>query len=163
MTDTSAIETTSAAEGEAVLKRSIQMKMFADKTLHAEMALAQSKLPTGQFVPSKSLGQIIGVIYAVKEKTGVLPNGDEKTSLLAIGDFEAMVYDTGEVMSSTSAYLPGYFAEAAQALLERTPDGLEFAIEVILSPTGKSIPTAYEVRPLLKRAVDSPINRIKQS
>lgn len=144
------------------MKRSIQMKMFASTTDHAEMALAQSKMPAGQFTVSRTLGQIIGNIFDVKVKSGELPDGTTKESLLAVGEFEGVVYATGKVVSSTSAYLPAYYLEVVQSILAKDPTASVLcAVEIVLAPTGKSIPTAYEVRNLVRRRPDNPLNALK--
>ena len=146
-------EATSVAPEEATLKRSIQMKMFASKEDHREVGFKNAP---------KVLGQLVGQIFDVKEKTGTLPNGETKMSLLAIGEFEGMNYATGEVFQSTSAYLPGYYLETVQSMLEKgNANAILFAIEIVLTPTGKNIPTAYEVRNLVRRRPDNPINLLK--
>src|SRR5262249_14325873 len=108
-------------------------------------------------------GQIVGAIYTIKEKMGTLPNGDPKLSLLAIGDFEATDYATGEVWTSTAAYLPNYLLETFKSILEHpaSTGSVEFEIEIVIEPTGKQIPFAYVVRNLIQRRADSAVNRMK--
>ncbi len=174
----------SVAEADGNLKRSIQMAFFAKKKDHTEIAMYHATLNdpdsggktnalfTGKdgadrlaiAKNGKALGQIIGVVFDVQEKEGTLPDGSKKMSLLAIGDFEAVNYATGEVVNSGAAYLPGYFADTLKGYQKATSgQPVELAVEIILTPTGKPIPTAYEVRPLIKRPADSPLNRIKES
>lgn len=143
----------SVAADEGNLKRSLQMKMFSSKKIQGRV-IAEEK--------SIALGQVIGTIFAIKEKVGTLPNGETKVSLLAFGDFEAVNYETGEVFQSTAAYLPGYYLETAAEMLKASNSGaLLIAIEIVLVPTGKNIPVAYEVRNLVRRRPNSPLNMLK--
>lgn len=166
MTDTpNAPAPTSVAPDEATMKRSLQMKMFASETDHLEVGLEFQKTKDATKA-TKVLGQVIGQIFDVKEKLGRLPNGEQKVSLQAIGDFEAVNYKTGEVWNSSAAYLPGYFLETVQSML-KLPEthAIDFAIEIVLTPTGKPAPaiqTAYEVRNLIRRRPENPLNRMKQ-
>lgn len=143
----------SVAADEGTTKRSIQMKMFTTPKQHKEVAFKNE---------AQTVGQIIGEIFSVKEKVGTLPGGDSKVSLLAFGDFEAVNYTTGEVFQSTAAYLPQYYLETVQAMLEK-PDvhSLLFAVEIVVAPTGKTIPTAYEVRNLVRRRPENAVNLLK--
>ena len=146
-------DTTSAAADSGNLKRSLQMKMFASQRDKNAVAHSGKEMP---------LGQIVGVIFDVKKKIGTLPDGTQKESRLAIGDFEAMVYKTGEVYNSTAAYLPDYFLETVESILEKSNEGAVMcAIELVLVPTGKSIPVAYEVKNLAVRRPENPINILK--
>lgn len=163
--------------------RNIQMKFFAGASDHAKLGLLATVLKDkGVSAPEfqgeggatnlqaaqngVALGQIVGVIYSVDEKMGTLPDGSQKASLVATGDFEAVRYSDGKVITANTAYLPGYFAAAAQAMLNRAKDaasGVDFFVEIKLVPTGKSIPTAYEVVPMIARSAESPLNRLKQA
>lgn len=166
MTDQTTSQQASVAAEEGTLKRSIQMKMFGTKADKARVQLAfeDPKSPTYQDAAASSLttGQIIGQMFAVKERDGTLPDGSSKTSLLAVGEFEAVVYATGEVSNAMAAYLPAYYLEVAQAAFEKGAQSLELAVEIVLVPTGKSIAVAYEVRNLIRRAPESALNRIKR-
>lgn len=148
---------------EAKMKRSLQMKIFFTDVQKSEIALAKAK---GE-APEKceiAGGTIIGRIFEVKEKQSELPNGDLNTSLVAIGEFECVNYATGEVFEAPAAYLPGYYLEGAKAALERfSGDGtaIELAVEVLAVATGKAVPVAYEVRNLIPREADSPMNKLK--
>lgn len=146
---------TSVAADEGRLKRSIQMKMFLSPALKKQLL----GMDANQSIP---LGQIVGEIFSVKEKPGTLPDGTPKMSLLALGDFEGMVYETGEVFTSAAAYLPGYYLEVVEAMLKSSgSQSIVFGIEVVGVNTGKSIPYAYEVTNLARRRPDNPINALK--
>ncbi len=151
----------SVAEDVGNLKRSIQMKMFASAKLKRDAQKVDDK--TEKFVHPNGIpiGQVIGQIFEVKEKIGTLPDGTSKMSLVAIGDFEANCYETGEVFTSTAAYLPGYYLETVQSMFARGAPVIAFAIEIILVPTGKSIPLAYEVKNLIRRRPDDVLRQIK--
>ena len=139
---------------EGTLKRSIQMKMFNSKEITRKV-IAENK--------SITLGQLICEIYEVKEKMGTLPDGTPKMSLIAYGEFEAINYETGEVFKSAAAYLPGYYLEVVKSMLAKNQSGtIVAAIEIVLSPTGKSIPTGYEVRNLARRHPGSPLDEMKR-
>jgi hypothetical protein len=156
----SEVATGSVAEDVGNLKRSIQMKLFG--TAKAKKK-AQETDEHEKFIYPKGLavGQIVGEIFDVKEKSGTLPSGEVKMSLLAIGSFEAIVYETGEVMESTAAYLPGYYLDTVKSMLDRGANAIAFAVEIVLVPTGKSIPLAYEVKNLIRRRPDNVINKLK--
>lgn len=151
MSDTNAVAPVETTAG--TIKRAIQMGYFRNDQAKAAVMLKQST----------TLGQIIGTIYTVKEKIGEV-NGDVTRSLLAIGEFEAVIYATGEVMESASAYLPNYFLEAIKATLDAggASYGITFAVEVVMVPTGKSIPFAYEVRNLAQKVAESPLQAMKR-
>lgn len=167
MTAPSISDQASVAPTEGNLKRSIQMSFFAKPSDHLKVGLAYSddasatKGDVGK--SSKVLGQIVGYIGAVDQREGVLPNGEPSTSLVAIGEFEAVAYaKPDEVVQSLAAYLPRYYLESAAAALRNGVAGIELAVEIVLVPTGKGVPTAYEVRNLIQREVDSPIERMKR-
>lgn len=164
-TEPTASQLASVAPTEGTLKRSIQMKMFGSKEdrLKAQVAFEAKDSPTFQDAAKSSItvGAIVGVVYDVKEQQGTLPNGEVKMSLLSIGDFEATNYETGEIWNSTSCYLPDYIARTFKSALDKGGQACEFAYEVVIVPTGKGVPIAYEVRPLIQRQADNPINRMK--
>lgn len=148
--------------GIALEKRSIQMRMFKSKTNILKCVTDQIIVP---------LGQIAGVIYDVVEKPGTLPNGEAKTSLLALGDFQAINYETGEVLEAKAAYLPGYFAEALRSIFIKSGARVaEIGIEICAEPTGldektnlpKSIPFAYGVKNLIARRAADPLEQLKR-
>jgi len=136
------------------------MKLFGTAKMKKK---AQETDDNDKFIYPKGLavGQIVGEIFDVKEKLGTLPSGEVKSSLLAIGSFEAVVYETGEVMESTAAYLPGYYLDTVKSMLDRGANAIAFAVEILLVPTGKSIPLAYEVKNLIRRRPDNVINKLK--
>lgn len=161
LTTTEVIES-SPGRDVAVERRSIQMRQFKTKTNILACVRDQVVVP---------LGQIAGSILEIQEKPGTLPNGEPKTSLLAIGEFEAICYETGEVMTAYAAYLPGYFAQALKVNLENGRGGMiGIGIEIVAEPTGldektglaKAIPFAYGVRNLLGRRADSPLEDVKR-
>ena len=97
-----------------------------------------------------SLGQIIGVVYAVTPKSVTRPSGAIETSLQAQEEFEGIVFDSGEVLDSNVAYLPPYFAELLQGMLKQNSSGgVSFAAEILVRPTGKNIPYSYEMKSLM--------------
>jgi hypothetical protein len=149
------------------LKRSLQMKMFASPKLKKEVvsvvyADANDQVGRQKYPKGIAGGQVVGNIWEIKEKVGQLPDGTSKMSLLAIGEFEAVSYETGEVFNSTAAYLPGYYLETVKSMMEKGgAEAIVCALEIVLVPTGKSVPFAYEVRNLITRRPDNPINRLK--
>jgi hypothetical protein len=157
----------SVAADEGSLKRSIQMKFFAGKNTVKRVSIASAKIKAGETpegTPDAVIvgGQIIGQIFDVKEKLGTLPDGTEKVSLLAMGEFEATNYETGEVITSAAAYLPTYYLETVQSMLAKDASAsLVFAVEISIMATGKSIPYAYEVKNLVRRRPDNPLNALK--
>lgn len=153
-------EKAAVTQPEPSMKRSIQMKMFATKVQQAEVALAREKgEPEEKW--KIGVGQIVGRIFEVNERENELPDGQMKTSLVAVGEFEAVIYGTGEVMESITAYLPGYYLESVRGALKQGAGAVVVGIEVVLTATGKGVPYAYEVRNLVPREADNPINRVK--
>lgn len=162
----------SVAVNTAVEKRSIQMKQFRDNDALKRCVAEQQAI---------ALGQIIGHAFEVVMKKGQLPDGSLSESPFIVGDFEAVKYKTGEVMSASGAYLPRYFAETIQAALKKgagASHGIAFAIEIVVEPTGKSqtgvapdgvttvpigIPYAYGVKRLIERRPDNPIEQMKRA
>lgn len=163
-------EVQSVAPDQATLKRSIQMKaLLPKKKFDVKIGDEVQQLGAHEYVAATKktlvLGQIVCAIYEVRTKNFEVPQtGEKRSAPLAYGDFQAVNYETGEVTESTSAFLPSYYLEAAQAIMEKADDrrGIMGAFEVVLVPTGKNIPTAYELRNLIQRRADSPIENIKR-
>lgn len=179
-------DTASVAADVGTVKRALQMNMFATKKDHDEVASkngetfrateegrklfsddkAEDGTPlglgaNGKF--TKTLGQIVGQIFEVQDRKGQLRDGTPTESLIAVGEFEAANYATGEVMESYTAYLPRYFLETCKAALASgNVKAIPFAVEIVLTPTGKTIPTAYEIRNLMRKRPQSVVNQIKQ-
>jgi hypothetical protein len=149
------------AQDEATMRRAIQMKMFTNKTQQAEVALAKEKTPDDLASWNVPVGQIVGRVYEVNTRTFEV-NGEPQERIYAVGEFEAVNYATGEVMESTIADLPAYYLEGIRGALARN-DGAAvlLGVEIILAATGKSIPYAYEVKNIVPREADSPLNRLK--
>ena len=160
ISETASVETSEALE--AKLKRSIVMKMFFTDKQKAEINLAKANGDPPEKCEVVG-GTIIGRIFEVKEKQGELPNGEISVSLVAIGEFECVRHDTGEVWEAPAAYLPGYYLESAKAALEKSGDNeaIQMAAEVLCVATGKAVPFAYELRNVLPREVNSPMNQLK--
>ena len=161
-------ENASVAPAEGTVKRSITMKNFRTKTTILRVSKASLAIAVGEKPrpgdEAVALGQIIGQIFKVDTKSGTLPNGEVKDSLVAVGEFEATNYETGEVFNSYAAYLPSYYLETVKSILDASAGqnaGIVFAVEIVLTATGKSVPTAYEVRNLVSRRPENPLNRIK--
>ena len=118
----------SVSEDTAIERRALQMKYFRDTDVIRRVIAGQVTV---------AAGQIIGRAFVVKKKEGRLPDGTSNISLLTLGDFEAVAYKSGEVMQSSGVYLPRYFAETLEAALEKTPLGIDIAIEIVVEPTGR--------------------------
>lgn len=146
---------------EATMRRSIQMKMFTNKTQQAKVALAIQETPEDLASHQIAVGQIVGRIYEVNTRTFEV-NGEPTERIYAVGEFEAVNYLTGEVMESTLADLPSYYLEGVRGALQRNDNAaVLIGVEIVLVATGKNIPYAYEVRNLIPREADSPLNRLK--
>lgn len=158
MTDTPTIsQQASVAPDQGNLKRSIAMKLFTTDEQKARVAYTRQP---------EVIGQIVGEIFAIKKRSVEPKGGDPYEEIKALGDFECVVYATGEVFASSSAYLPRYFLETVAELIEVADKaggfkGMDVALEIVLVPTGKSIPISYEVRPLIARRPESAVNRMK--
>jgi hypothetical protein len=168
MTDDTAPVVATVEGGEAVLRRSLQMKFFAAKQAIKNVSIASLEMkdggkPRNPAHASITVGQVVGTIFDVQEKIGKLPNGDVSTSLLAIGEFEAVCYETGEVITTNAAYLPTYYLETARAAMSKDDcnRAILCALEIVMEATGKSVPYAYMVRPLIQRRPENPLNRLK--
>ena len=111
------------------------------------------------------VGQIIGHVGKVNEKISTNPDGSQKVSLQALGEFEAVIYKTGRVLSSGAIYLPPYYAEELKAALESTvnQDGnVLFAVEISMVPTGKTIPYQWECTNLAGITRSKPLDNLKR-
>lgn len=164
-TEPSISEQASVATNVAAMKRGLRMSWFADKKDHLKVGLAFEDGPLKGNVEKCTLvlGQIIGVIFAVEERTFTGADGEVATQLVALGDFEAVKYETGESASMGTASLPRYYLEGIRAALSKdVVTAVNFAIEISLVPTGKQVPTAYEVKNLIPREADSPLNTLKR-
>lgn len=149
------------ADADATSKRSIQMKMFATDREKAEVALAFQATPDDLASHQRVVGQIVGMAYDVLESTFEV-NGEPQTKLYAAGEFEAIVLRTGEVLEAPQADLPRYYLEALRGALARNQGAsVLLGVDIVLVATGKNIPVAYEVRNIVPREPDSPINRVK--
>ena len=157
-------EVMQSAPGNAAMveARSITMKMFRSKTNVATCVRDQVMVP---------MGQIVGMVVDVVEKDGTLPDGQKKTSLICRGSFEAMAYESGEVVRSFAAYLPSYFAEALQTNLKAMRDGqIMLGLEIVIIPTGldpttnlpKSPAYSWGVKNLVSTIANDPIDQIKR-
>lgn len=137
------------------MPRFISMKNFATKKIQLTCQTENRPIP---------VGRVLGVVHEIETKTGALPTGEVKESKIAHGEFQSVNLDTGEVLEAMSIYLPKYFAEAIErhmrvAKVQTVP----FAIEIDCRPTGATIPFAYEVRNLLKKPVDHPLEQMKRA
>lgn len=161
MTSKTTSQKAAVEPADATSKRSIQMKMFATDREKAEVALAFQATPDDLASHQRVVGQIVGVCYDVLESVFEV-NGEPQTKLYAAGEFEAVVLRTGEVLEAPAADLPRYYLEALRGALARN-NGAQvlLGVEIVLVATGKNIPVAYEVRNIVPREPDSPINRIK--
>lgn len=133
----------------------IKMSWFANPELKKRVMA----MDVGQY---EHAGQILGVVYAVKEREVVSPDGEVSKSWQAVGDFEAVRSSDNTNIRAGTAYLPKYFAQELQAVLERNEGRAQpFAVNVLLEATGKSIPVAWAVEPIMERPENDPITQMK--
>jgi hypothetical protein len=112
------------------------------------------------------LGQIIGHVTAVTEKNGVLPDGSPKVSLVAHGEFECIVYATGQVIESGAIFLPNYYAVELQKALGSGADqngNLLFGVEVSIVSVEGTIPYAWEIKNITGMARSRPLEALKRA
>jgi hypothetical protein len=170
-TETQAVETRGGVTGSvtntAVVRRSISMKNFRSPVTVGEAVKTQTSI---------AAGQIVGAVYAIEEKIGTLPNGDETKNLSAVGRFEATVYETGEVISAQSAFLPKYYLESLRAMLAGarvhggSVTGMVIAVEIVTEPTGldpstgmpKSPAYAWVIKDLRSPDQNDPLAEMKR-
>lgn len=133
----------------------IKMSWFANPELKKRVM----GMDVGQY---EHAGQILGVVYAIKEREVVSPDGEASKSWQAVGDFEAVRTSDNTNIRAGTAYLPKYFAQELQAVLERNEGRAQpFAVNVLLEATGKSIPVAWAVEPIMERPENDPITQMK--
>src|ERR1700729_250059 len=127
------------------MPRFISMKNFRNAKVMgkciAETGAIIAQSPTGY--AGDPVGQIIGHVTAVEIKEGTNPDGSPSTSYAAYGEFEAIVYETGQILESGCVYLPKYYAVEMQKALGSgaTQNGnLLFGVEISMVPTGAMIP-----------------------
>lgn len=136
-------------------KRAIRMGEFNTKE-------AQAAALMGKTTP---IGQVVGIAYSTQIKTNTFADGKVSTSLLLLGQFEAINFKTGEVMQSGAAYLPNYFAEQIKAQMDSTAGGVSFAVEIVIEPNPKAdagITFQYAVSNLLPPAANDPLQELKR-
>jgi hypothetical protein len=112
------------------------------------------------------LGQIIGHVTAVTEKNGALPDGSPKVSLVAHGEFECIVYATGQVIESGAIFLPNYYAVELQKALGSGADqngNLLFGVEVSIVSVAGPIPYAWEIKNITGMARSRPLEALKRA
>lgn len=137
------------------MAKMVKMSWFANPELKKRVM----GMDAGQY---EHAGQILGVAYAVKEREIVSPDGEVTKSLQVIGDFEAVRTSDNTNIRAGTAYLPKYFAQELQAVLERNEGRPQpFAVDVLLEATGKSIPVAWAVEPIMERPENDPITQMK--
>lgn len=121
------------------------------------------------------LGQIIGEVNGSLVKMGRLPDGSEQQSIVLLGDFAGICYEqaaileaagkpgTGAEFQAESLYMPKWYAEAVVAKLANNKR-IEFAAEIIVAPTpeGQTILYQYDVKSLIARPANSPVERMKR-
>jgi hypothetical protein len=114
------------------------------------------------------LGKLIG--HAVGFEETIVPDdmpklaNKKENSILLIGKFEAICYETGEVKEAAGAYLPTYFRKMVQGQIDAgkaNGEGALFAIEMGAELTGRTIPWAWVVTNLIPDDVESPMGRLK--
>jgi hypothetical protein len=154
-----------AKEIEGTIKRALKMSMWGTPRDKAEMQKRAAEMVLAGKDASEAepltLGQIVGRIASVDIREITREDGSVDTIWSGIGEFEGAIYSTSQVVESPSANLPRYYLEGAKALLDKGADAVLVAIEIVLVATGKQIPVAYEVRNLIPREADNPINRMK--
>lgn len=143
----------SVATDAQVMKKSLSMKQFRDERAQRECIAKNISIP---------LAQVIGNVVKVEMRKGTLPDGTPNESLVGIGEFEATSYSTGEVFTTSHMYLPRYFLEGCQASLASS-DSVAFAVEIVVSPTGRTIPYTYEIKNLIPRATTNPLEKMKRA
>ena len=139
------------------MAKMVKMSWFANQALKDKVM----KMEVGQAAVA---GQILGVVFAVKEREIVSPDGEVSKSLQVMGDFEAKRMLDGMETRAGTAYLPRYFAEELQAVLERNGGRPQpFAVNVLLERINKNIPFSWIVEPVMERPEDDPITRMKKA
>ena len=111
-----------------------------------------------------AMGQLVGkgvdhevVTNQVKNDKGEL---EDRDSIAISGQFEAICLETGEVKYATTAYLPTYFAKMVRGMIKQG-DSPEFAVEIGVELTGRTIPWTWVVADLLPKDESSPLERMK--
>lgn len=163
---TSATVLGTAAADVAVQRRNISMKDFRSVAVNAQAVKDQVTV---------AAGQVVGVVYSVQAKQGTLPDGTVRTNLVAIGRFEGVVYESGEVISASQFYAPGYYMTTLQGMLEAGAKanavGVTIAVEICCEPTGldpktgmaKNPAYAWVVKDLASMQMNDPLAAIKRS
>jgi hypothetical protein len=149
------------------MPRFISMKNFRDNAVMgkciAETGQMIAKTPTGY--AGEAVGQIVGHVTHVETKQGTNADGSPSTSFAAYGEFEAVVYSTGQVIESGCVYLPKYYAVEMQKALGTgaTQSGnLLFGVEISMVPTGAMIPYSWDVKNVTGVARSRPLHDLKR-
>lgn len=136
-----------AADQGRLVDNAITTKDFVNKTDATRFGVNN---PPGTV---KWLGTIIGKTIGGKEKVTVQPDGTPLRSFQFEGAFEAEMYETGEIKSARSVFLPKAIAteleltlKEVQANPEDGESSVVFAIEIGLEASDRTIPYGYKVR-----------------
>lgn len=143
-----------------VVANAIMMTDFVKKK---DAIIFGASAPPGEV---KWLGTIIGRATDMKEKMTAQPDGGSIRSVEFGGFFEKTVYETGELGSARAVYLPRAFtAELEMGLAESKKADptatIDFAVEIGLEATGRTIPYTYRVRAFHQQTVD-PLAHLRQ-
>lgn len=147
---------TGLATNSAKLNKAIQPKFFVTDATRSRV----KKMDPGQGL---AVGQIIGHVVTVKEKDGDY-KGQPTKSWLAIGELEAIRYDTGEIQSAYGWYGPGYFLETIGSIVNHKDNihPVPVAVELWLEATKEGVGVRYMVKNLAPKRADSPLNELKR-
>jgi len=117
---------------------------------------------------SRPLGQIFGIASELKQKAGLSADGTPQVLEALYGVFEAMRYDTGEVITSGVLMLPGMLASVIHTRFKDADgkpkvdnDDQEFAFEVLLVQDSNVHRYTWQMRTLNDATEADPLSKLR--
>lgn len=148
-----------------------EVRAIGTQTFRTKKAIANAIAKT-ENDGRTALGQVFGAVMGYNEKVTNQKDGTVSKSYQFLGQFEAVSFETGEIIKSGMCYLPSYFADTIRAYIERlsksgSAAGLEFAIEIGMEPNprskeGEGVAYQYYVKNLIPPAQNDPLEALKR-
>lgn len=112
------------------------------------------------------LGRLAGIARSFVRKTNYV-QGKELPSVELVGTFEAEIYETGELISANSAYLPKSWAnqvvDALESLQGEAGASVKMVISIGVEATGKTIAYRWTINTHLSGAANPELEALKAS
>ncbi len=132
---------------------------IVEELMKLKIANKPNYMPLG-----KLFGHALGFEETVLDPDVPQPANKKGPSILLLGQFKGLCYETGELKEAAGAYVPNYFRKMVQGQIEAaraTGQGALFAIEMGVELTGRTIPFAWVVTNLVPDDAASPMGQLE--